>query len=45
MRTGLESDNHRRSSSPLTCFGKRYGLGMPLAEFRMPTFTDNLITP
>jgi hypothetical protein len=45
MRTGLEGDDHRRPSSPLACCRKRYRLGMPLAEFGVPTFTDNLITP
>jgi hypothetical protein len=42
MRAGLEGDNHRRPSSPLTRAGQCYCFGVAISEFRVPSFSNQL---
>ena len=38
MRAGLEGDDQRRPSSPITCICQRHSLSVPVAILRMPSF-------
>ena len=42
MRAGLEGDDQRRPSSPVTGVGQRHRFGVPITVFRMPSLAYQL---
>jgi hypothetical protein len=45
MGTGLESDDHRRPSSPVSCPSQRHAFSVPVTKFRMPSFPHQFTIP